>query len=83
MSQLFRPAWILGSILALMLTPALAEKPPAGAQPLSQIIKKLEDQGYTINEVEYEDNEWEVEGYDQQDEEIEIEVNPMTGEIED
>jgi len=60
----------------------MSQKPPADAQPLSQIVKTLEDQGYIITEIEYEDNKWEVEGFSQEGEEVEFEVDPVTGEIE-
>ena len=61
----------------------MSQKPPADAQPLFQITKTLEDQGYTLTEIEYEDNKWKVEGYSQGVEEVEFAVDPVTGEIED
>lgn len=38
-------------------------------------------EGYTITEIEFEDNAWEVEAYGTEGEEIELEIDPMTGEI--
>ena len=40
------------------------EMPPTDAKPLSQIIKQLEDQGYSpIVDVSMDDNVWEIEAY--------------------
>jgi len=58
------------------------ETPPANAKPLSEVIKVLEDQGYrTITEVEFEDGVWEIEVHQSDGKEIEIKVDPVSGEI--
>lgn len=69
----------LAALLAL--TPALAQQPPAGAMKLSEIIAKLEAANYVVTEVEFEVDEWEIEAY-KGEEEVEFEVDPMTGEWE-
>ena len=58
---------------------ALADQPPADAIPLSQIIQKLEEQGMQVVEVEYDDEQWQIEAY-RGDEEVELEIDPVTGE---
>lgn len=61
------------------------ERPPAGAKSLSEIIKKVETEweGYMITEIEFDDDAWEVEAYGPEGEEIELEIDPMTGEIQE
>jgi len=57
------------------------ERPPADAKPLVEIIKTLEAQGYApIAEISMDDGVWEVEAY-KNNEERELRVNPLTGEI--
>ncbi len=57
------------------------EVPPHDALPLSEIVKQLEDVGYTqIIDVEFEDGVWEVD-HVVDGEERELHVDPMTGEI--
>lgn len=59
------------------------ETPPSRAKPLSEIIKTLEDQGYrTITEVEFEDGAREIEVHQDDGEELELRVDPETGEVE-
>jgi hypothetical protein len=58
------------------------EVPPANAKPLSDVIKSLEDQGYkAIEEVEFDDNEWEIEVHQADGSEIELHVDASTGQI--
>lgn len=57
------------------------ERPPEGSKPLVEIIQALEAQGYQpITEISMDDGVWEVEAY-KNNEERELRVNPMTGEI--
>lgn len=58
-----------------------AERPPVNAKPLSDIIKRLENQGYApVIEVSLDDGVWEVEAY--KDNVLrELLVHPATGEI--
>ena len=57
------------------------ERPPANAKPLVEIINILEAQGYSpITEISMDDEVWEVEAY-KNNEERELKVNPVTGQI--
>lgn len=77
-----------GCIYALLLASALFvptsfanEKPPVKAKPLSEIIKMLENKGYSpITEVEIEGGRWEIEAY-KGSEKREIKVDAITAEI--
>lgn len=58
------------------------ELPPSNAKPLSVIIKSVEDRGYkVISEVEFEDGKWEVEAHQANGKEIELQVDPITGQM--
>jgi hypothetical protein len=72
--------WPTAAVLALILPAGCAHKPPAEAKKLSDIAKKYEEQGLTLNEVEFEDGGWEVEGFDAQGQHVEFDVNAVTGE---
>nr|WP_320015957.1 PepSY domain-containing protein [uncultured Desulfobacter sp.] len=57
------------------------ERPPADSKPIVEIIQTLETQGYApITEISMDDGLWEVEAY-KNNEERELRVNPLTGEI--
>jgi hypothetical protein len=56
-------------------------RPPRDAQPLSQILHRLTEVGYTdINEVSFERRYWEIELH-RADGKHEIHVHPTTGEV--
>jgi hypothetical protein len=58
------------------------EQPPAGAKPLSEIIKMLEDQGMRdITEVEFDGGVWKIEVHNRDGSEVDVRVDPLTGEI--
>jgi len=58
------------------------EQPPAGAKPLSEIIKALEDQGMTtITEVEFDGGVWKIEVHMPDGKEVDLRVDPVSGEI--
>jgi uncharacterized membrane protein YkoI len=58
------------------------EVPPADAKPLSEVIKSLEDQGYkTIEEVDFDDDEWEIKVHQADGSEVELHVNAISGQI--
>jgi hypothetical protein len=60
------------------------EKPPAGAKPLSEIIKAVEDQALgVVTEVEFEDGLWKLEVHKPDGKEMDLRVNPISGQIED
>jgi hypothetical protein len=75
------------AILALSTLAARAgwfddELPPPNAKPLSTIVKTLEDKGYRIiSEIEFEDGRWEVEAHQAGGKEIELHVDPLSGQI--
>lgn len=56
-------------------------RPPQGALPLSQILRRLLKAGYTdIHDVSFERRYWEVEAY-RPEGKRELHVHPMTGEV--
>lgn len=58
------------------------ETPPANAKPLSEIIKSLEDQGYTsVGRIKFDDNAWVIEVHQAGGREVELLVNPVSGQI--
>ena len=74
----------LALVLGLGASPALADRPPADALPLSEIIQMVE----AAQAVDYfEDVEWDDDGYweidyvDTDGRKIEIDVDPRTGAI--
>jgi hypothetical protein len=67
----------------LVSTTALAA-PPANSKPLSEIVKMLEDTGNVayFEEIEWDDDGyWEIEYKDKQGREIEIKVDPISGQV--
>ena len=57
------------------------ELPPEGSKQLSEIAKMLEEKGYKpITEVSLDRGVWEIEAY-KNNEERELKVNPLTGDI--
>ncbi|MGI0482289.1 PepSY domain-containing protein [Geminocystis sp. CENA526] len=62
---------------------ALADdKPPRNAKPLSEIIRSVENKGYSpIVDVDYDDDDgWEIKAY-RNNEKRELKVNPISGDI--
>jgi hypothetical protein len=58
------------------------EQPPAGAKPLSEVIKVVEDQRLgAITEVEFEDGVWKIEVHKPDGGEIDLRVDPISGQI--
>jgi len=58
------------------------ETPPANAKPLSEVIKSVEDQGYkSIEHVDFDDDEWEIEVHQADGSEVELHVNAISGQI--
>ncbi len=58
------------------------ERPPAGAKPLSDIIRMVEDQNLgAITEVEFEDGVWKIEVHKPEGGELDLRVDPMSGQI--
>ena len=58
------------------------DQPPTDAKPLSELIKIVEKAGYNnIVEVEFEDGVYEIETIDENGKEIEIKIDPLSGEF--
>ena len=58
------------------------EVPPANAKPLSEVIRSVEDQGYkTIESIDFDDDEWEIEVHQADGSEVELHVNAINGQI--
>ncbi len=78
-----RLALALAAMLGLA-APALADPPPEDALPLSEVLARLETTG---NVRYFEDIEWDDDGYWEIDyvavggEDVEIEVDPVTGAV--
>jgi cobalamin biosynthesis Mg chelatase CobN len=77
--------WIIIAVLfysTLLLQNSNADEiPQHDAQPLSKIVRTLEEQGFIpIVEIEFEDDIWEVEAYKEGDKR-ELKVDPVSGRI--
>lgn len=68
--------------LLVQATYVMAEElPPEGSKQLSEIAKMLEDKGYKpVTEASMENGVWEIDAY-MNNEERELRVDPVTGEI--
>jgi len=55
---------------------------PANAKPLSQIVKSLEDQGYKdVKRVKFDDNAWVIDVRQPGGKEIDLRIDPVSGQI--
>ena len=73
----------LSPIALSVAAPAMAQvaRPPADAKPLTEIIKSLEDAGFSpIVEVDFRAGRWHVEAF-QKGQKRDLRVHPVTGEI--
>ena len=62
-------------------TSIAAEMPPQDAKPLSELVRTLEEQGYSLFvDIEFEDGQWEIEAY-KEGVKRELRVNPVSGKI--
>src|SRR5690242_20674933 len=77
----------VAAALALMSLCACADRKseetlPANAKPLSEIIRALEGQGYKdIDRVKLDENVWVIKAHQAGGKEVEVKVNPITGQI--
>jgi uncharacterized membrane protein YkoI len=72
---------ILFSLTFLLQASIAAEMPPQNAKPLSEIVRILEEQGYSpIVDIEFDDARWEVEAYNE-GVKRELRVDPASGQI--
>jgi uncharacterized membrane protein YkoI len=72
---------VLVTVLALLALPMALALAQGAQKPISEIIAALEADGYTIEEVDRDDGHWEIEARDRNGSEVEIKVDPATGEI--
>lgn len=56
------------------------DRPPKNSKSASEIAASLEKQGYTIEELEFDDGRWEVEAY-KDGKKRELDVDPVSGKI--
>ena len=71
------------SPLAFVAAPAMAQvtRPPAGSKPLSEIVKMLEDAGFSPVELDFKAGRWHVEAFNSEGQKRDLRVHPGTGEI--
>jgi hypothetical protein len=78
-----RPLAALPLLGLLILAPPALAAPPSDAKPLSEIIKMLEDREDVayFEEVEWDDDDghWDIEYVRPGGDEVEIEVDPVSG----
>ena len=68
-------------LITLASHPFAGEKPPENSVPLSQIVRAIEDKGYSpITEISLDDGVWEAEAY-KGSEKRELKVSPADGAI--
>ena len=69
--------------LAFAAAPAMAQvtRPPAGSKPLSEIVKMLEDAGFSPVELDFKAGRWHVEAFNKEGQKRDLRVHPGTGEI--
>lgn len=69
------------AVAAIPLSVALAERPPATAKPIADIVEQLEKKGYgPFSEISFDDGYWEVEVY-KDDAPYELAVDALTGSV--
>ncbi len=81
--QYLKPFLALACSIGLA-APAMAEAPPPEALPLSELLARLEATGNVryFDEVDWDDKgHWDIEYVAVGGEEVEIEVDPVTGEL--
>lgn len=75
---------MLGSFLlvsASFLAHADDDRPPADALKLSEVVQKLEQQGFhPVVDIEFDDGVWEIDAYRGNDKR-ELQVDPLTGKV--
>ena len=73
--------FVLVTIIGGTGTVAASEIPLKDAMPLSEIVKNIEDKGYTpITEISFDEGAWEAEAY-KAGYERELKIDPVSGEI--
>jgi uncharacterized membrane protein YkoI len=70
------------AIIASAASPALADRLPEGAIPITEAVSIAEGEGLTaISGADFDDGHWDVEGIDADNREIEIEIDGTTGDV--
>ena len=59
----------------------LPDPPPTGQIPIAEVVKKLEQAGYQVVEIELEESEWEIEAY--RCESVDVRIDPESGAIQE
>jgi hypothetical protein len=74
---------LAGGLIAVLALPVAAQDSAANRLPLSQIIANLEAEADfdRIDEIDWDDGRWKVEYYLTDGREIEVEIDPVTGEV--
>ena len=71
----------LFSSMLFLQTSIASEMPPNDAKPLSEIVRTLEEQGYSpFVDIEFEDGQWEVKAY-KEGVKRKLKIDPVSGEI--
>lgn len=79
--RLFAVAALSPIVLSASPATAAVARPPADAKPLSEIVKSLEDAGFSpIIEVEFRAGRWHVEAF-KDGQKRDLRVHPVSGEI--
>ncbi len=74
-------------VAASFAAPALADdracttEPRERWLPIAEVTQKVEAMGYTVREIEADDGCYEVSGTDRNGARIELDLNPVTGEV--
>ncbi len=65
----------------LMLAQPVHAAPPSDAMPLSQVLQAMEAGGNVayFDEIEWDDDHWEIEYYMPDGSKVEVEVDPVSG----
>lgn len=74
---------LTAAVMTFALAPAMAfasDKPPAASKSLASIAQSLQQQGYTLAEVSFDDGRWEAEAY-KGSQKFEIHLDAKTGKI--
>lgn len=74
---------LAAAVMTFALAPAMAfasDKPPANSKSLASIAQSLQQQGYTLSEVSFDDGLWEAEGY-KDNQKLDIRLDAKTGKV--
>lgn len=72
---------LTGCLMASVISVSLADNMPKNPAPLSDVLTKLQSQGYSVKRVQVQEGNYEMKATNQQGNRFEMAVNPTTGEI--